>query len=64
MEAFKEWVPDGPNAEGRSIVAQMQTAFREEDLSDRYDDPESFCELVKRLLERHFNTRLKRSEMF
>jgi hypothetical protein len=61
MEAFKEWVPDGEDATGRSIVARLQSAYREEEISDRYDDPESFCDLVSRLLEKHFD---ERSETF
>jgi len=61
MEAFKEWVPDGEDATGRSIVADLQRAYRKEGVSDRYDDPESFCDLVRRLLEKHFD---ERSETF
>jgi hypothetical protein len=58
MEAFKEWVPDGEDATGRSIVASFQGVYRkEEGVSDRYDDPESFCDLVERLLEKHFDER-------
>jgi hypothetical protein len=61
MEAFKEWVPNGKSASGRSIVHSLQRAFREEEVSGRYDDPESFCDLVRRLLGKHFD---ERSETF
>jgi len=55
MGRFKEgWVPDSPNVEGNSKVSQIFRVMRKEpSLSDEYSDPESFCDLLERLLERH-----------
>lgn len=54
MGKFKErWVPDSPGVEGNSKVGMIQREIRKADLYERYNDPESFCELLERLLERH-----------
>lgn len=55
MGRFKEsWVPNSPNAEGNSKVSQIFRVMRKEPrLSDEYSDPESLCDLLERLLERH-----------
>jgi len=54
MSKFKEnWVPDSPNARGDSKVGMLQREIRNANLSDKYSDPESFCDLLERLLERH-----------
>lgn len=56
MGDFKvKWVPDSPNTTGPSKVNTIQRKIREAGLSDEYSsgDPESFCDLVERLVERH-----------
>ena len=54
MGDFKEkWVPDSPESTGYSKVQMIQRAIREAGLSEEYSDPESFCDLVERLVERH-----------
>jgi len=60
MGNFKEnWVPDSPETEGYSKVQMIQREIQEAGLSDEYSDgnPESFCELVERLVERHDTAR-------
>jgi hypothetical protein len=56
MGSFKEiWVPDSSDTTGCNKVTMIQRGIREGGLSDQYSDgdPESFCALVERLLERH-----------
>jgi hypothetical protein len=61
MEPFKlNWVPESTDDQGNvevkgvSKVSQIHRAMRKGDLStDKYSDPETFCELLVRLLERH-----------
>ncbi|MFB6197548.1 MAG: hypothetical protein ABEI52_04670 [Halobacteriaceae archaeon] len=62
MGKFREnWVPDTTDEEGNietgssSKVNQIQRAIRKVGLSDEYSDsdPESFCDFMERLLERH-----------
>jgi hypothetical protein len=52
MSQFQGWL--GPN--GESMVTQLQRAIHEAGLSKRYEDgnPESFCELVEALVNRHY----------
>jgi hypothetical protein len=52
MGRFKSWVS---LRNGENMVTQLQRAIREANLSDRYNhgDPESFCDLVEKLLQRH-----------
>lgn len=51
MSKFRAWI--GTN--GGSILAQLQRAIRQDNLSDHYNhgNPESFCELVDLLVRRH-----------
>lgn len=54
MGPFKEnWVPSDKEAKGVSKVSQLQRAIWQEDLSDDYNNPETFCTLLERLVERH-----------
>jgi hypothetical protein len=54
MGQFKEnWVPSDEEAMGVSKVSQLQRAIREEPVSDDYNNPETFCELLERLVEHH-----------
>jgi hypothetical protein len=64
MEAFKEWVPDDPERDGtkgRSKVSQIQRVLRNKALSDKYDNPETFCDLLERLLRSYYDA-TQRSE--
>lgn len=55
MEPFKEnWVPGSEEVEGYNKAQMLVNAVGEAGLAERYDDPESFCELVESLLERHY----------
>jgi len=61
MEPFKRnWVPDNPGENGTKGISKVNTiqrAIREAGLSDEYSDPESFCDLVERLVEQHDTAR-------
>lgn len=65
MEPFKEnWVPGSEEVEGYSKAQMLVNAVGEEGLAERYDDPESFCELVESLLERHYEEKEKSEPAF
>ncbi|MCS4178473.1 hypothetical protein GGP96_003220 [Salinibacter ruber] len=53
MGEFQErWVPTDGRAQGPSKVKMIQRQIPD-DLSDRYNDPDSFCQLIWELLEVH-----------
>ena len=65
MEPFKEnWVPGSEEVEGYSKAQMLVNAVGEEGLTERYDDPESFCELLESLLERHYEEKEKSEPAF
>lgn len=52
MGRFKAWIGPG----GEMAVMQLQRAIRQAGISDKYQNgnPESFCGLIERLVDRHF----------